>query len=147
MNKLKCLPSAPARLSVAMPLIFGLATIAAIPAVEAMTVNEVDIFNGYVDVDEDGDVDAADDLPNVALWSWQGTPIRVDIIDGGFDVNEDGVVNLGDNWTVFYWNNENEIDGYLGVPTTRAVFIDYGRADILDSTYDNSTNIDLFVLP
>ena len=71
-----------------MPLIFGLATIAAAPTVEAVTIDTVDIINGLVDIDENGIIDAADDVNNVALWCNDAAPTQVDIINGRVDVTE-----------------------------------------------------------
>jgi hypothetical protein len=60
--------AAPVRLFAAMPLIFGLATIVAAPAAHAVTVDQVDIIDGFFDVNEDLVVNALDDLSNVILW-------------------------------------------------------------------------------
>ena len=39
------------RLFAAMPLIFGLATVVAAPTAQAVTINQVNIIDGLVDVD------------------------------------------------------------------------------------------------
>lgn len=134
------------RLSVAMLLILGLATIAAAPSVGAVTVNEVDIYGGFVDVDEDGDVDAADDLANVALWCNDAAPIRVDILNGKFDVDESGAVSTSDDLRDCDLNNENS-----GIPTTDQVDICDGLVEVTEGPCpaevdDAATNINLFVL-
>jgi hypothetical protein len=67
MKKRNCVTSTPTRLSVAMPLIVGLATIAAAPTVEAAVIEQVDIRNGFVDVNEDNAISPADNATNVLL--------------------------------------------------------------------------------
>lgn len=141
------------RLSVAMALIFGLASIAAAPSVEAVTVIEVDIVDGFVDVDEDGDYDAADDLANVALWCNDAAPARVDILDAQFDVNEDGTISVSDDLSNCDLTDENNIGIGVHIPTTNQVDIVNGMVDV-DEDYlvpeaadDDAANINLFVLP
>ena len=92
--------AAPVRLLAAMPLILGLATIVAAPAAHAVTINQVDIIDGLIDVNEDGLITVggvADDLANVMLSCNGGTLVRVDIIDGKVDVTESGVISVLDD--------------------------------------------------
>ena len=114
MKKLTCLTSAPARLSVAMPLIFGLAAIAAAPTAEAVTIESVNIIDGGVDVTQGGAVNNADDALDVALWCNDAAPVRVDIVNGFVDVDEDGVLGEAtDDLTDCDLTDEN-----AGVPST-----------------------------
>ena len=152
MKKLKCLTSAPARLSVAMPLMFGLATIAAAPTVEAVTIQRINIIDGRVDANASGAVDTADDLNNVALWCDDAAPIQVDIIDGGVDVTESGVISGHDDLFNCDLNDENTIDG-VATPTSNQVdirdgFVDVDEDGLLGEQFDDDApNVKLFVLP
>jgi len=60
----------------------------AAPTVEAVTIDAVDVINGFVDVNQSGIVDGADDLNNVALWCNDAAPTQVDIINGRVDVTD-----------------------------------------------------------
>lgn len=135
------------RLSVAMPLIFGLATIAAAPTVEAVTTDKVDIINGSVDVDENAVINAADDLSDVALWCNDAAPVKVDIIDGGVDVNEGGSVQADDDLVDCDLTNEQP----GGLPRSDQVDIINGLVDVDESgaitAADVAGNIVLFKLP
>jgi hypothetical protein len=121
-----------------MPLLFGLATIAAAPTVEAVTIDKVDIINGFVDVDENAVINPADDLSDVALWCNEAAPFKVDIIDGGFDVNEGGGINLNDDLVNCDLNDEQG-----GFPTSNQVDIINGLVDVDENTVadDSKTNI------
>lgn len=146
MKSFKCLISAPVRLSVAMPLIFGLATIAAAPIVEAVTINKVDIINGRVDVNESGAATAADDLSNFALWCDDAAPIQVDIINGLVDVTENGVISGADD--LFDCDLNDEV---FGIPSSHQVDIINGEVDedengVADNG-DDVSNVKLFDLP
>jgi hypothetical protein len=154
MKKLECLTSAPARLSVAMPLIFGLATIAATPTVEAVTINAVHIFDGRVDVDQVGPTGGTgDNATNVVLWCNDAAPVAVNIISGGVDVTQSGVVNTADDLSNCDLTDENG-----GVPTTNQVDIINGLVDVNEDGViteipggsgglDDARDVQLFQLP
>ena len=129
------------RLLAAMALILGLTTIA-----EAVTVNQVDIIDGRIDVNEDGVITVGDDLANVMLLCNTNTMIRVDIIDGEVDVNEGGGTLTNDDLSNCDLNKE-----VGGFPTTEQVDIIDGRVDVTESgvvsTSDDALNVQLFVLP
>lgn len=142
------------RLSVAMPLILGLATIAAAPTAEAVTIESVNIIDGGVDVTQGGLVNTADDSLDVALWCDDHTPIRVDIIDGFVDVDEDGVLGEATD-DLFNCDLNDETAGPAGanngIPTTNQVDILNGKVDVTEiggvTTFDDATDIQLFNLP
>lgn len=148
-RKLKCLTSAPARLSVAMPLIFGLATIVAAPTVQATAgFDEVDIIDSAVDVNEDGFIAADDDLEDVILWCNDAAPVRVDIINGFVDLDEDGVVGeAAEDLGVCDLNDENN-----NMPSRNEVTILDGQVDadedglLNEPTDDDIANVQLFIL-
>jgi hypothetical protein len=146
MKRLKCLTSAPARLSVAMPLIFGLATIAATPTVEAVGIEVVNILNGAVDVDQNGVINAADDLSDFALWCNDAAAVKLDIRDGFVDVTEGGTITTGDDLANCDFTDENE-----GVPISNQGDVINGCVDIDESgsctDADDATQIQLFNLP
>jgi hypothetical protein len=154
MKKLECLTSAPARLSVAMPLIFGLATIAATPTVEAVTINAVHIFDGRVDVDQVGPTGGTgDNATNVALWCNDAAPVAVNIVSGAVDVTQSGVVSNADDLFNCDLNDENG-----GVPTTNQVDIINGLVDVSEDGViteipggsgglDDARDVQLFQLP
>ena len=147
-RKLKCLTSAPARLSVAMPLIFGLATIAAAPTVEAVGIEAANIIDGFFDTTQDGVVNGSDDALDVAVWCGNHTPIRVDIQNGFINMDEDvflGEVN-DDTFLTCALNDENS-----GVPSTNIVDflaggVDVNRDGVVNGS-DDATDIQLFDLP
>ena len=147
---MKAIPfAAPVRLLAAMPLIFGLATILAAPTAHAVTINQVDIIDGKIDVNEDGLITVggvADDLANVMLSCNGGTLIRVDIIDGGVDVNEGGAILTNDD--LLNCDLNKEVGGF---PTTEQVDILNGLIDVTESgvisVLDDANDVQLFVLP
>ena len=147
---MKIIPfAAPVRLFAAMPLIFGLATVLAVPTAHAVTINQVDIIDGKVDVNEDGVISVGgvlDDLANVMLSCNGGTLIRVDIIDGKVDVNEGGAILTNDDL-----NDCNLTMEVGGFPTTKQVDIIDGGVDVtaggLVNTADDANDVQLFVLP
>ena len=147
---MKIIPfAAPVRLFAAMPLIFGLATVLAVPTAHAVTINQVDIIDGKVDVNEDGVISVGgvlDDLANVMLSCNGGTLIRVDIIDGKVDVNEGGAVLTNDDLNDCKLTKE-----VAGFPTTEQVDIIDGQIDVTESgvisVLDDANDIQLFVLP
>ena len=150
MKRFTGLLSAPVRLSVAMPLIFGLAIIGAAPTVEAVTINQVDIINGFVDVNEDSAVNASDDLNNVAVWCNDAAPTQVDILNGGVDVTESAVVSASDDLFNCDLNDENIIAN-VATPTTNQVDFLNGGVDVNEdgvvNAADDATDVKLFVLP
>jgi len=147
MKRFKGLISAPVRRSVAMPLIFGLATIVAAPTVEAVTINAVDILNGRVDVNQDNATNGADNLNNVALWCDVAAPTRVDIIAGRVDVNENNVIDVDDDLSDCDLTDENA----AGKPATNQVDITNGGVNVNEvggvDAADDAFDIQLFVLP
>lgn len=150
MKRFTGLLSAPARLSGALPLLFGLAIIGAAPSVEAVTINQVDLINGFVDVDENGVVNAADDLNNVAVWCNDAAPTQIDILNGGADVTESGAVSASDDLVNCDLNDENTIGG-VATPTTNQVDFLNGGVDVNEdgvvNALDDATDVKLFVLP
>ena len=120
----------------------------AAPTVGAVTVNEVDILDGFVDVQENGAIGINDDLNNVILWCDEAMPVRVDIIDGEVDVNEDGVADTSDDLFNCDLNDENN-----GIPSRNQVDIRDGTVDVDEDTIlnevlnDDIQNVQLFVLP
>lgn len=144
----KSLISAPARLFAAMPLIFGLAAIVAAPNVEAVTIWPLNIVNGQLDVDSDGNLnEATDDLLDVALWCDDAAPIQVDIRNGYLDVDEDGTVGeAADDLVNCDLANEN-----AGVPISDPVDIINGCVDVNEDTFcnnaDTALDIQIFNLP
>lgn len=147
---MKVIPfAAPVRLFAAMPLILGLATFVAAPMAEAVTINQVDIIDGKVDVNEDGLITVggiSDDLANVMLSCNGGTLIRVDILDGGVDINEGGAVLTNDD--LLNCDLNREVGGF---PTTEQVDILNGAVDVKESAVisvlDDANDVQLFVLP
>jgi hypothetical protein len=133
-----------------MPLIFGLAIMGAAPTVEAVTINQVDILNGFVDVDENGAVNAADDLNNVAVWCNDSAPTQIDILNGGVDVTESAVVSSSDDLLNCDLNDENVIAN-ISTPTTNQVDFLNGGVDVNEdgvvNALDDATDVKLFVLP
>ncbi len=149
-RKLKCLTSAPARLSVAMPLIFGLATIAAAPTVEAAGIEQVDIVNGVVDVDEDGiPSEATDDATNLLLNCNDATSIQVDIINGAVDVTEGGAIAASDDASNCDMNDL--VGAFPSTPSTNEVGIIDGCVDVDENgvcnNADDASDVRLITLP
>jgi hypothetical protein len=148
MKKLKRLTSAPARLSVAMPLIFGLATIAAAPTVEAAATDQVDVVNSIVDVDEDGVLgEVADDtVLNVLLNCNDATSIQANILSGAVDVTGGGAINGSDDAFNCDLNDLN-----AGVTTTNEVTFLNGCTDVNEdgvcNNSDDATDVKLIILP
>jgi len=134
----------------AFPLILSFATMAAAPtASAALVIDEVDILDGFIDVQENGAIGVNDDLNNVILWCYGGMPVRVDIIDGKVDVNEDGIINFGDDLSNCALNDEQTIGGVTGIPTRNQVDIRDGIVDE-DGNYneilhDDLQNVQLYV--
>jgi hypothetical protein len=153
MKKSICLISAPRHLLAAMPLLFGLASVVTSPIAGAVTVDSVNIIQGFFDVDQNGIIDANDDLNNVALWFDEAAPVRVDIRDGEVDVNEGGTINTQDDLNNVDLNDENTVGGVGGVPTKNQVDIRDGSVDVDEDgvlnevTNDALLNVQLFVLP
>lgn len=151
---MKLIPFTTPRLSAAMPLIFGLATIAAAPTVGAVTIESVDIIGGMVDVTQGGLINGADDALDVALWCNDAAPIRVDIINGFVDLDEDGVLGEAAEDIVDCDLND-ETDGPAGdnngIPTSNPVNILNGRVDVTQggviNASDAATDVQLFKLP
>lgn len=148
MKRFKCLLSAPVRRSVAMPLIFGWAMLGEAPTVEAGT-DEVNLIDGFVDVDQNGIVDGADDLVDVILLCNVAAPIQVDIINGRVDVTENRNITNSDDLFNCSLTDENPNRTGALVPTTNLVDIINGRIDVNEdgvlSTLDAASNIKLFV--
>lgn len=147
MKKRNCLTSAPARLSVAMPLIFGLAIIAAAPTVEAVPpVEPVNILDSFVDVDQNGAITGADDLSDFALWCNDAAAVKLDVINGVVDVTESGAIQANDDLANCDLTDEN-----AGVPTTNQVDIINGCVDVNEdgicTVADDATDVQLFDLP
>jgi len=137
--------------NVALSLVFGLAAIAAAPtAGAAVTIDEVDILDGFVDVQENGAIGANDDQTDVVLWCDEAMPVRVDIIDGKFDINEDGLTNNSDDLLNCDLNDENTVAGVNGVPTRNQVDIVDGTVDVDEDgnlneiLNDDAQNIQLY---
>ena len=134
-----------ARATASLPLIVGLSMMAWLPSAHAVTVNQVDIIDGLVDVNEDGIVNAADDLPNVMLLC-SGAQVRVNIIDGFVDVTQGGAIQTSDDQANCVLTDETG-----GVPGPNQADIIDGRFDITEngtiSTIDDADNVQLFVLP
>lgn len=130
-----------ARLSVAMALILGLATIAA--AQNGVGINQVDIADGLVDLDESGFPGPEDDAFSVLLWCNDADPVAVNIVNGAVDVTQGGVVGTEDDLLNCDLNDENG-----GVPTTNQVDIINGLIDVNESglvdTSDDANNVQLF---
>jgi hypothetical protein len=150
MKKRNYVISAPARLSVAMPLIVGLATIAVAPTVEAAVIEQVDIINGFVDVNESGGVNAADNATNVLLNCDDATSIQADIIGGAIDVNENGAIANTDD--AFNCDMNDLVGGFSSTPSTLEVHITNGCVDvdkngICPGGGDNATNVKFILLP
>jgi hypothetical protein len=132
-----------------MPLILGLATIAAAPTVQATAgFHEVDIIDSEVDVNEDGFISASDDLDDVILWCNDAAPVRVDIINGFVDLDEDGVVGeAAEDLGVCDLNDENN-----NIPSRNQVTIRNGQVDVDEDavvnepTDDDIANVQLFIL-
>ncbi len=145
---MKAIPfAARVRLFAAMPLIFGLAAVLAAPTAQAAVVEEVNIINGFVDVDSNGVINASDDRLNVWLWCNDAAAVRVRIIDGGVDVTESGVVSASDDLINCDLNDENSIGGVL-TPTSNQVDIINGCVDVNESgvcdAADDATNVKFF---
>lgn len=152
MKKSICLISTPMRLITVMPLIFGLVTIVAAPTARAVvTIDEVDILDGFVDVQENGAIGVNDDLNNVVLWCDEAMPVRVDIKDGKFDINEDGLTNSADDLFNCDLNDENTVAGVPGIPTRNQVDIRDGTVDVDEDgnlneiLNDDAPNVQLYV--
>jgi hypothetical protein len=153
MKKFNGLTRSSVRFFKAIPLIFGLAAIVAAPTVGAVTTNLVNIIQGFFDVNQDGIIDGADDLNNVAFWFDEGAPARCDIIDGEVDVNEGGSINAQDDLFNVDLNDENTVNGNNGVPSKNQVdfrdgVVDVDEDSILNEIADDAlVNVQLFVLP
>jgi predicted TIM-barrel enzyme len=153
MKNSTCVISEPKRHIAAMPLLLGLAVFVAAPAAQAVTFNEVDIIQGRFDVNENGIIDAADDLNNVAMWFDGAALAQVDIKDGLVDVNEGGSINTQDDLSNVDLNDENTVSGSGGVPSRNRVNIRDGLVDVdQDGVYgeiahDALANVQLPVLP
>lgn len=136
----------PLRLSVAMPLIFGLATFAAAPTVEAASIEQVDIINGEVDVNESGLVTPSDSATNLLMTCNDATAIQVDIIGGRVDVTEGGLIQLSDD---AFNCDLNDLVG--GVPSTNSVNIINGFVDVepngLINGSDDASDVRFIKLP
>jgi hypothetical protein len=150
MKKRNYVISVPACLSVAMPLIVGLATIVAAPTVEAAVIEQVDILNGFVDVNESGGVNAADDATNVLLNCNDATSIQVDIIDGAVDVNENGAIGSADD--AINCDMNDLVGEFPSTPGTNEVNITNGCVDvdqngICPGNPDDATNVRFILLP
>jgi hypothetical protein len=150
MKKRNYVISAPARLSVAMPLIVGLATIAVAPTVEAAVIEQVDIINGFVDVNESGGVNAADNATNVLLNCNDATSIQADIIGGAIDVNENGAIASSDD--AFNCDMNDLVGEFPSTPSTLEVNIINGCVDvdkngICPGNPDDATNVRFILLP
>lgn len=70
-------------------------------ALVATTLTGLSVIDGYIDVDRNGSIGAADDSPAL---------VGVRIIDGRLDINSDGVVNTSDDGTYLGYT---VIDGLL----------------------------------
>lgn len=131
-----------------LSLIIGLSAVFVAPIAGAVSVDQVDLIDGRVDVNEDLIIDQRDDLPNVALWCNDSAPVRVDIFNGLIDVTEGGGVNGSDD--LVNCDLTDEVGG-AGVPTTNQVDIINGFVDENENGVanlgDDATNIQLFVLP
>lgn len=152
MKKQNCVTSAPARLSVAMPLIVGLATIAAAPTVEAAVIEQVDIINGFVDVNESGGANAADNATNVLLNCDDATSIQVDIIGGAVDVTENGAIASSDD--AMHCDMNDLVGEFSSPPSTNEVDIINGCVDVNQNgvcgpsdAADDATNVRFILLP
>jgi hypothetical protein len=64
-----------------------------------VTTKTVNIINGQVDVEPDGDIDANDDLTGVVLRVTGGGTVTVNIINGDVDVNRNGSIGTEDDQT------------------------------------------------
>lgn len=134
---------------IALSLLFSLAVASSAQA--KATFNEVDILDGFIDVQENGAIGVNDDLNNVVLWCDEAMPVRVDIIDGKVDVNEDGIVNFGDDLSNCDLNDEDTVNGVAGVPTKNQVDIVDGIVDVDEDgnlneiLQDDLQNVQLYV--
>jgi hypothetical protein len=154
MKTFKSIFLTPMGLIPALPLVFGLAGIMAVPTAEAappskVNFNEVDIVQGHVDVNEDTIIDGADVLNDVVLWCGLAAPVRMDILppDGLFDVNEDGVIDGDDDITDCAMTDEDS-----GIPSNNRVDIGNGGVNVdedgalFEVDDDSRNNIQLFHL-
>ncbi|MEQ1485183.1 hypothetical protein [Methyloglobulus sp.] len=151
MKKSACINSTQTPLFAAMPLLFGLVTFVAAPAAEAVTIDSVNLIQGYVDVNQDGLIDGADDLNNVIFWFDEAAPVRVDITNGEIDVNEGGSITTLDDLNNVDLNDENTVNGVNGVPSKNQVDFRDGSVDVDEDGVlheigdDALVNVQLFI--
>ncbi len=137
------------RLSAAMPLILGLAAIAAAPTVGAAVIEQVDIINGCVDVTENGSCTSFDDATNLLMTCNDATAIQVDIINGGVDVTEGGGIGGTDDARDCDLNDL--VGAFPSTPATNSVHIINGEVDVNRSgvvnSLDDASNVRFIKLP